>query len=503
MPGTLRLHIDQFNENAKTWADSSGNGYHATSTNAPSLTTQNGLAVAEFVKSQSDEMTTLPLPPPSGSMTMLFVGYLPPTTANQYGGVMVMRDGAEGLGGGLYITETGGLSYLWGGIYDVIKLSRSNEIALYAVTITPTEAKLYRVDSTGTTVMTNSAAHPALSYSQNRPLYLNNNTIGNYRADFKARFFEYYQNQVLTQTDLEGIYQFLVSDDIRPSDVTGLEVDTNRNITSNPATDNFAVTGYLTERRIGGGAWLQLTPTSRNFQDNENLPTQPGVYAFEYRRKAYDAKNNQSLNWSNIASASFVITAPPIIIDESPLAYAQIGKRFQYQFRVRRGSGSGYFDLQVQGNLPNNAVNNQGFLDILTVGNTDYNFILRWNDSDGRIFSKAFSIPVSEYAYIQLEYKRPLKRNPIVTATEFPIIEGLPDIAEDAPLKYEYDVTLMASGQQKVKDLEKFFEDHRLRQPFLWYDADWDELRLVYAVSPFPSERMLAYGGVQVTLRDV
>ncbi len=254
---------------------------------------------------------------------------------------------------------------------------------------------------------------------------------------------------------------------------------------SNTSTGSIAA--YLWElggQTVGTGANISLNLAKGDYSLKLTVIDQFG------------ATNSKTVNF-------VVLNVPPTIVDKSPLPHAQIGKNYQRQFKVMGGSGSGLFSLQVQGNLPNNSLNNAGLLDIPVVGGNDYNFILLFTDADDRTVSKAFSIPVSEYAYIQLEYKRPLKRNPIVTATEFPVIEGLPDIAEDAPLKYEYDVTLMASGQQKVKDLEKFFEDHRLRQPFLWYDADWDELRLVYAVSPFPSERMLAYGGVQVTLKDV
>lgn len=293
-------------------------------------------------------------------------------------------------------------------------------------------------------------------------------------------------------------------DSVPPSDVTNLTVSSTRVVDSSAATDNVGVAGYLTQYSDDGGTnWINHPTSAKQFTDTVVLLPTVGNNTRLFRRKAIDQDSNLSANWSNIARYDYTILPPPIIVDKSPLPYAQIGKNYQRQFKVRGGSGSGLFSLQVQGNLPNNSLNNAGLLNIPVVGGNDYSFILLFTDADGRTVSKAFSIPVSEYAYIQLEYKRPLKRNPIVTATEFPVIEGLPDIAEDAPLKYEYDVTLMASGQQKVKDLEKFFEDHRLRQPFLWYDADWDELRLVYAVSPFPSERMLAYGGVQVTLKDV
>lgn len=296
------------------------------------------------------------------------------------------------------------------------------------------------------------------------------------------------------------------ADTTPPSDVANLTADASRNLNSDAASDNIGVAGYVTQRRINGGAWGALTPTTRTFQDTENLPTAVGSYTLEYRRKAVDAAGNQSQNWSNVAETQYTVAAPPSapeFVTTSPLKYAQTGKPYSLQMQVAGGSGYGTYQY-ISGNLPVGGFNGSGLVSISAVGSTDYTFTVRYTDSVTGLFAeKTFTIPVSEYAWIQLCYHRPLKKKLILTTSEFQAIDGLPDVAEDAPAKYEYDLTLIAQGQQEVRDLERFFFDYRLKQPFWWFNPDWNETTLVYAATEFSAERMLAYGGVQVILREV
>lgn len=210
-------------------------------------------------------------------------------------------------------------------------------------------------------------------------------------------------------------------DSTPPSDVTNLTATKFSNgridIDSDAATDNVSVAGYETQRRIDGGTWITLTPTTRSFQDTENFPTTAGVYSFEYRRKAFDSADtpNYSANWSSSpAAVTITISAPGDVSGLAKTAEtetsidldwtnATAGSFSLADYRVYRNtsnSHSGETTADVGGTTSALAVTG------LTPGQ-QYFFWVKAKDNQGN-FSANYSTVLSAYTKPRIDSTSPL-----------------------------------------------------------------------------------------------
>lgn len=489
-------------------ADGSGNGYHVTQgtlANRP-LHRTNGLAAGIFARQfdgSNDYLSNAALGGQlTGNFTLAAIIKGTDKTNDEF--PISWGDYAPSKLRSLYIQSSTGYAAFSGYAANVVSTKDIKDGAAHYVVITG-DGTTVRVRVDGAEV---AAGTPSLSgFSASNfligcsPSFTPAETF----KDFLRETIAY--NSALSGANLTNLENYLsgIITPPAPSNVANLTVDANRNLDSSAATDNVAVTGYITQRRINGGAWVNLTPAVKAFQDNENLPATVGTHTLEYQRKAADAAGNQSAAWSNTASVTITIAAPPaapIITSLSPLPSAQTGQSYSAQLQKTGGSGAGAWS-QIIGNLPGGALSASGLITIPNVGSSNYTFTSRYTDSNGSYVEKAFTIPVSELATISFCHKRPLEIKPIISVSIFENLDGSEDVVEDAIMQGEFSMSSLYIGEINRVTLWDFLKAHRLRQPFYWHNPDRDETQLVKLVRLDSEYQMLNYGSFEFTIKTI
>jgi len=306
---------------ASDWQDSSGNNTDATATGTPVLGTEDGKNVVEL-DGGVEYYATGAVPAPTTSATFLFVAKVAPGSITY--DIYVFMRGTGFVGGLIRHGASEHITYLWGGIYDsAAKVSPSTEIALYAMVCNGTHASattvvdVYKIDSGGTTKVSNTAVHVPYS-AENTPLYLGHDPVFAGRNPLMdVRHWEYHRNIALTQAELEAIYTAVMAadpDSTPPSDVTGLggtaSSSTQADLDWTDATDNIAVTDYRVFYNTANNHTGESQVDVGSAVSAKNVTGLTPGTTYYFWVKAKDAAGNFSTNYSSVHSIAMPGLAP-------------------------------------------------------------------------------------------------------------------------------------------------------------------------------------------------
>lgn len=296
----------------------------------------------------------------------------------------------------------------------------------------------------------------------------------------------------------------VIGETTRPTDVTLLTIDSNFNISSDAATDNVAVSHYITQYRDNGGAWGNFTSQLRQFLGNQNVVTSVGTHTREIRRKAVDTSGNESLNWSNMASVQYVVLPPPpapIAVFSIP-AYVQKNKNFQAENHTSGATSFVWYRRPIGGEFAEFSTDTAPLTNLPVAG--IYQIKLKAIGGNGEGETETVkNITVTDLPVITFCHKRPLDEDFIQTITIDENLDLGEDVSEDEPFRSHYNMTSMYVGDLEKQELWDFLYARRLRDDFLWHDPDHDTLLMVKLIQLVKAQHMLNYGAFDFVLEYI
>lgn len=314
----------------------------------------------------------------------------------------------------------------------------------------------------------------------------------------------------LRVTDSNGQYNDYVLelstvDEVVPSDVSTLVVtqtdDFSISAASSGASDNSGSVTFVNQRSSDNfvSDIVTLASTAEDFTDT----VAPSVETtYKWRQKAKDGSNNVSANWK--VSNALTFTPPPVpeIITESPLPIARTGHSYTKQLEKTGGSGSGSWSA-ISGNLPEDALDENGLITIADVADEDYVFTALFEDENGTEDEKEFTIPVTEMAVWEFSYQRPLVIELAQWQRIFEPLLGNDEVIEDKAEKRIFNLKVQYYDLATWEEIIDFLYEHRLRKHFLFRperDTEYTICKLIKA----PSEAQLrSSGGFEVVIQEV